>query len=71
MRARAARELFLATQPTAGALPADSRSRAGFGKTQRLSLACPGRDAVPASIVARIQEEGMPQGHMDRVSEKQ
>lgn len=72
MSARAARELFLAAQPADGSLPANSRSGAGFGTNRLLALACPGRDAaVPASVMARVQGEGMPQRQMDGVSEKQ
>lgn len=71
MSAWAARELSLAARPADGCLPADLQSRAGFGTKWLLSLACPGGDAGPASVMAGVQGEGMPQGQMDGVSEKQ
>lgn len=61
----------LAARPTTGSLPADSQSRPGLAPVAPLPLACPGGEAVPASVMARVQGEGMPQGQMDRVLEKQ
>jgi hypothetical protein len=45
--------------------------RGFFGTKWLLLLACPGGDEVPASVMDRVQEEGMPQGQMDGVLEKQ
>ena len=58
-------------QPSPATLPASgSQSRPALAPLASLA-GLPGRDRVPASVMARVQREGMPQGQMDGESEKQ